>query len=226
MRGPSQIVWPRNAVRRALGVVLAVVALGSPAVGLAQRGSSEERRDEWQRPIEVLDALGAQPGSRIADIGAGGGYFTFKLASRVGPGGKVYAVDINQRLLDGIRQRADRDGLDQIQPILGAPDDPHLPHGLDAILVVKAYHEFRQYDDMLAAMFQALRPGGRLVIIDGEASEGRERDAYSSLHRVPESIVRTEAERRGFQLAERREDFFDPNESRPLFFLVFERPRI
>ncbi len=231
MRRTSQIVRCLDRTRRVLALVFAAIILassgaapGAAAAGLAQGRDSDARRDGWQRPTDVLDALGAQPGARVADVGAGRGYFTFKLASRVGPEGHVYAVDVNQSVLDEIGARADRAGVSQVRAILGAPADPHLPDGLDAILVVDAYHEFREYDGMLAKMFRALRPGGRLVIIDGETSDGRERDAYHSLHRIPESVVRAEADRHGFRFVERREGFTNPDRRKEMYFLVFERP--
>jgi predicted methyltransferase len=208
-----------------LGFALASAGLAA-VTGAAQRSRFDEARDTWQRPDEVLDALAIGPGSRVADVGAGRGYFTFKISERVGSTGAVYAVDVKQALVNEIQQRTAREGLAQVQSILGADDDPHLPDGLDAVLVVDAYHEFREYDGMLAKMFGALRPGGRFVVIDGEAPEGRARTDYFSLHRIPASVVRREAEEHGFRFIESRPGFPEPGNRKQMYFLIFERPRL
>lgn len=182
-------------------------------------------RDAWQRPAEVMDALDASAGSVVADVGAGNGYFTFHLAARVGPGGRVYAVDIRSDLVEGIRDRARRERLAQVQAVLGAEDNPHLPEGaLDAALIVNAYHEMRDYDAMLTALFRALKPGGRLGIIDGAIEPGRDREAYLRRHRVPEEVVRSDAERAGFRFLARQPGFTRPRDGREFYFLLFTKP--
>ena len=115
---------------------LIVVSSTSFSTALAVRDSSQEsdrdrNRDAWQRPAEVFDALGVKPGHRLADIGSGFGYFTFRLAARVGAEGKVYAVDIDQKAIDKVRQRKQREKLEQVEPILGESSEPHLPNDLD-----------------------------------------------------------------------------------------------
>jgi predicted methyltransferase len=214
VRGTSQI----------LSLVRAAVLLAVAAASIAGQRGSETRRDEWQRPEEVLDAMGARPGARVADVGAGAGYFTFKMAARVGPAGRVYAVDISESDLETIRQRKAREKLAQIEVMLGETDDPRLPEGLDGILVFNAYHEFREYDAMLAAMFHALRPGGRLVVIDRAADDEADREAYFARHAVTPAVVQAEAERHGFTLSGLQAALDDPRDSRDMFFLVFERP--
>ena len=104
--------------------VLLVGVSGAFSTALAVRDSSQEsersrKRDEWQRPAEVFDALGVKPGHRVADIGCGFGYFTFRLAARVGAEGKIYAVDIDKEAIDKVRERKEREKLGQIEPILG-----------------------------------------------------------------------------------------------------------
>src|SRR5687767_5130865 len=107
---------------------------------LSQESDRARKRDEWQRPAEVMDALGAKPGRRVADIGCGFGYFTFRLAARVGAEGKVYAVDIDEEAVDKVRRRKESEKLAQVEPILGKSDDPRLPNDLDAVLIVDTYH--------------------------------------------------------------------------------------
>ena len=98
-------------------------------------------RDEWQKPAEVTRALGLRPGMIVADLGAGGGWFTVRLARRVGPNGLVYAQDIQQEMIDVIRRRLERENLRNVHTVLGTATDSRLPRGLDAILIVNSYHE-------------------------------------------------------------------------------------
>jgi len=225
MRSISHTASLRAFARAGL-IVAFVAAVGAgTAAELAGQTGGESRRDEWQRPDDVLDAMGARPGVRVADVGAGAGYFTFKMAARVGPAGKVFAEDIRDSELDTIRQRKARENLTQIEVVLGETDDPRLPEGLDGILVFNAYHEFREYDAMLAGMFRALKPGGRLVVIDRTAEEDKDRDAYFAMHAITAAAVQAEAERHGFTLSGQPAKLDDPSERRDMFFLVFERPR-
>jgi predicted methyltransferase len=183
-------------------------------------------RDTWQHPREVMDALELKSGSAVADVGCGNGYFTFRLADRVGATGKVYAVDIMADRIQKVRERAAAKKLPQIVAVVGDPDDPHLPpNSLDAILVVNAYHEFRAYDAMLGHFLAALKPGGRLVVIDYIAEPGKPRSEYMDHHRIPPELVQQEVGRDGFQLIRREEDISIPGGSRNLFFLIFARPQ-
>ncbi len=190
----------------------------------SQDSDRDRKRDEWQRPAEVFDALAVKPGHRVADIGSGHGYFTFRLAARVGAEGKVYAVDIDQGAIDKVRQRKEREKLEQVEPILGESNDPHLPGDLDAVLIVDTYHEFRDYDRMMQAVFRALKPGGRLVIIDGESPSGRPRTEYHRLHTIPAELVREEVARQGFVFKESRPGFYDAEYGKKMYLLIFERP--
>jgi predicted methyltransferase len=201
-------------------MVSAALAIGSSA----QESEFDRNRDPWQRPAEVLDGLGVKPGHRVADIGCGSGYFTFRLAARVGPEGKVFAVDIDPQVINKIRQRKDRENLDQVEPIVGESDDPNLPDGLDSALIVDTYHEFREYERMMAAVFRALKPGGRLVIIDGESPSGRPRTEYHRLHTIPPELVREEVGRQGFIFKESRPGFYDAGYGKKMYFLIFEKP--
>ncbi|MGH9938152.1 MAG: methyltransferase domain-containing protein [Blastocatellia bacterium] len=184
----------------------------------------DRKRDEWQRPAEVFEALGVKPGHRVADIGSGYGYFTFRLAARVGAEGKVYAVDIDPEAINKVRQRKEREKLEQVEPVLGESSAPRLPNDLDAVLIVDTYHEFREYDRMMQAVFRALKPGGRLVIIDGEGPSGRPRTEYHRLHTIPAELVREEVARHGFVFKESRPGFYDPEYGKKMYFLIFERP--
>jgi predicted methyltransferase len=191
---------------------------------LPQESDRSRKRDEWQRPGEVMEAMGVKSGHRVADIGSGYGYFTFRLAARVGAEGKVYAVDIDEEAVDKVRRRKESEKLEQVEPILGKSDDPRLPNDLDAILIVDTYHEFREYDRMMQAVFRALKPGGRLVIIDGEGPTGKPRTEYHRLHTIPAELLREEVGRNGFVFKESRPGFYDEEYGKKFYFLIFERP--
>lgn len=198
--------------------------LASLSLCLAAQDSGPER-DVWQRPAEVMDALGLGPGMRVADIGSGDGYFTFHLAARVGPAGKVYAVDIDEGDLKKIRRRAKAEGLGQIEAVLGARDDPRLaPESVEVALIVNAYHEMRDYDAMLAGLFRALKPGGVLGIVEAEDEPGKSRETYYDRHRMPAEVVREDAARAGFRFVGERPGFVRPSPEKKFYFLVFEKP--
>lgn len=200
-----------------------------PSRDTSQRPAEQEsersrNRDEWQRPSEVFDALAIRSGQRVADLGSGSGYFTFRLAARVGAEGKVYAVDIDEAAINKVRERKTREKLAQVEPILSAADDPRLPAGLDAVLIVDTYHEFREYERILQAVFQALKSGGRLGLIDGEGPSGRPRTEYHRLHVIPPDLVRQEITRHGFVYKESRPGFDDKEYGKKMYFLIFEKP--
>jgi glyoxylase-like metal-dependent hydrolase (beta-lactamase superfamily II)/precorrin-6B methylase 2 len=124
-------------------------------------------RDVWQRPAALVAAMGLSPGNVVADIGAGTGYFMPHLAEAVGPEGTVYAVDVEASLVNHMMRRAQSEGLPQVQPVLGALDDPGLPAGgVDQILLVNTYHHIQDRADYFSRLQDALRPGGTLVVVD------------------------------------------------------------
>src|SRR5579862_7613170 len=124
-------------------------------------------RDAEEAPNKMLDALKLKPGMVVADIGAGSGYLTFRLAKRVSPGGKVFAEDIQREMLDIIRKKMQENGQTNVQPILGTIVDPKLPPAsTDLILLVDVYHEFDHPYEMTQAMVRGLKPGGKLVFVE------------------------------------------------------------
>jgi len=197
------------------------------AAGMAAQRWHEDwdERDKWQRPADVMNALGLHAGSNAADIGAGNGYFSFRMADRVGPSGKVYAVDIDKHSLEGLRDRATREKVTQIETIFNEPDDPKLPEAsVDAALIVNAYHEMRDYDAMLRGIFRGLKPGGRLGIIDEDDRPGRPRSEGHSRHSISEEVVKEDAARNGFRFLTKERGFERGDRSEDWYFLVFERP--
>lgn len=206
---------------RLLVLVAAFACITAPLSGQDEW----KARDAWQKPEEVMNALEIKAGSAVADVGAGGGYFTFHLAARVGTGGKVYAEDILENELNKIRERAAKENLTQIKTIHGTKDDPQLPaESLNAILVVNAYHEMREYDAMLRGMLRALKPSGLLGVIDAPTQPGEPREKYFERHRIPEQLLREDAARNGFAFVRKEPGFNPPEGDRNYFFLIFRKP--
>src|SRR5437899_9457540 len=121
-------------------------------------------REAEEAPDAALDAIGIARGATVADIGAGAGYFTWRLAERVGPTGKVYANDIQPEMLELLRKNIDARHLTNVETVVGAEDDPKLPAGrVDLVLLVDVYHEFSQPQKMLLKIRTTLKPDGRKV---------------------------------------------------------------
>jgi predicted methyltransferase len=130
-------------------------------------------RDAWQKPDQIMDALKIADGSVVADIGAGAGWFTIRLARRVGPNGIVYAQDVQRQMLEAIRRRVAREGLRNVETRLGVGSTPNLPaRALDGVLVVDVYPEVEDRVAFLRNLAAALKPGGRLGIVNYKPGRG------------------------------------------------------
>jgi len=172
----------------------------------------DPKRDKKLQVNRVMDLLQIHAGSTVADIGAGSGWFTVRAARRVGSSGRVYAVDINASYLRYIRDRAQKEKLPNIRTILGKSDDPLLPpNSIDAVLLMKAYHEVAQPIVLLRHVRAAMHPGARLGIID--------RNGRGDDHGVNRDVVIGEVKRAGFVLAADY-DFVKPDGAD--YFLIFE----
>ena len=204
-----------------LALLLLALAL-QPADLRAQSGD----RDQWQRVPDVIAALAIGTGSQVADIGAGNGYFTTHLAGHVGSSGAVFAVEISEGELSRLRRLAEDAGLDNVEVVRGEIDDPGLPkQSLDAALVVDAYHEMTEHDAMLAGMRRALRPGGRLVIIDLVPNDGSaSRDRQTDSHRISIDLVEREVRAAGFEVLESDAHFTSTGRGTGQWMLVARRP--
>lgn len=184
------------------------------------------QRDTWQRPVKAMDALGIHAGSAVADVGAGGGYFTVRLAARVGVKGKVYAEDLDDTTLLQIRQSAEKETLAPVLNNQGSQEDPRLPErSVDAALVVDAFHEFTHPDAMVAGIFRAIKPGGRLGVIDRTARLGLTPSQYREQHFLPQEMLIDQVTRGGLRLVSFDSDFAGPPDGTRYYFAVFEKPR-
>ena len=184
---------------------------------LAERWDSEGR-DAWQNPEVVMRMLGLAQGDVIADLGCGTGYFTRRLSGMVGPEGLVYAVDIEQTMLDHLMQREDIVFPGNIVTVLAAPDDPKLPQGkLDLIFTGNTWHHIENRAAYLERLERALKPYGRLAIVDWH--EGELPEGPPPGHKVSRDAVERELREGGWTLTS--ESVGLPYQ----YFLIFEAPR-
>lgn len=158
-------------------------------------------RDAWQKPDQIMDALGIADGSDVADIGAGAGWFTIRLARRVGPNGAVYAQDVQPQMLEAIRRRVAREGLRNVETRLGKGSSPNLPARiLDAVLVVDVYPEVEDRITFLRNLAMALKPSGRVGIVNYKPGRGGPGPAPHEGVRVESSVVEADAHAAGLRV--------------------------
>jgi predicted methyltransferase len=158
-------------------------------------------RAAWQKPDQIMDALGIADGAHVADIGAGAGWFTTRLARRVGPNGVVYAQDVQRQMLEAIRRRVQREGLQNVKTVLGEGSSPNLPpHVLDAVLVVDAYPEVLVPDRVtfLKNLALGLKPNGRIGIVNYKLGGGG--PGPDANLRVPRASVESDAAAAGLKV--------------------------
>jgi ubiquinone/menaquinone biosynthesis C-methylase UbiE len=203
-------------------VILAGVIVAQGTAAPAQRKTSEPYtgdlsifdspgRAERLQINRVMDILGIAPGKAVADIGAGSGWFTVRAARRVGAGGLVYAVDINAEAVRYIGDRAKKEQLQNVKTVLSKADDPALPAGsVDAVLILKTYHEVAEPVTLLRNLRAGLRPGAKVGIID--------RNGNGEDHGVGRDVVLGEAKEAGYKLVEQY-DFVKGDKMD--YFLVF-----
>jgi len=164
---------------------------------VSDRWSNEEDRDRLREADRVMDYSGVRPGMTVADIGAGEGYYTIRLAQRVGKDGRVLAEDILPAVRDKLAARVTREALDTVSVRLGTPADPKLPeHSFDRVFLVHMYHEIAAPYEFLWRLRPALRPGGRVVVVDA--------DRPTANHGTPPALLDCEMAAVGYQRVERR----------------------
>jgi predicted methyltransferase len=208
----------RSVRRRSLGLPLLALLLLAAAPH-AQQGAAPPRHRElfppedlglleapdraaWQKPDQIMDVLGIADGAHVADIGAGAGFFTMRLARRVGPNGTVYAQDVQPQMLQAIRRRVQREGLQNVRTVLGHGSSPNLPpHVLDAVLVVDAYPEVQLADRVtfLKNLALGLKPNGRIGIVNYKLGGGGPGPDDPSL-RVPRAAEERDAAAAGLKV--------------------------
>lgn len=186
--------------------------MGHQAAGWLER----PEREREERPRKAIEMMKLRPTDVVADIGAGSGYFSFRIAEKV-PQGKVLAVDIQKEMVDLLRERAADAGVKNVEPVLGEIADPKLPeNGVDVVLFVDAYHEFDHPYEMMTEIVKALKPGGRVVQIEYRAEDPRV--FIKPLHKMSEAQARREMEAVGLKFVENIPGL--PQQH----MLVFEKP--
>jgi predicted methyltransferase len=191
---------------------------------------SDEQREKAAKLPEILGELGIAAGSQVADVGAGTGFYTARLAKAVGTTGRVYAVDIDDKYaIPELKKLVEKQSLTNVTVIHSTPDDPQLPDGrLDAVLIVNAYHEIVPYAEMLRHILAALKPGGRLVVVENMPykTRSRARAFQTKNHRLAPEVAEPEFRAAGFEIVSRREDFIDPpDEEESRWMIVCRRQR-
>jgi ubiquinone/menaquinone biosynthesis C-methylase UbiE len=212
-------------MRSAFLVLSIILLLAPPAPAQSRHGAlfrpedlgllESADRDTWQKPDQIMDSLGIADGSHVADVGAGGGWFTVRLARRVGPNGVVWAEDVQTEMLEAIKRRAAKENLRNVRTQQGTPTDPMLPaRSLDAVLIVEAFQEIQSGNPQLFLenVRASLKDGGRVGIVDYKKSGGG--PGPDSPRPDPETIVEV-AQRAGLRLV--KQEMFLPFQ----FFLVF-----
>jgi len=209
------------------GCVIVVLAWAA-AVALAAQ-TADEKQEQHLKVAEVMEAMGIAEGSQAADVGAGGGFFTQRLSKKVGPGGRVFAVDIDTKYaIPHLKELVKKQSLKNVDVIHSEPGDPKLPAGkLDAVLMVITYHEIVPYQEMLGHVKAALKPGGRLVVVDmmPRKTMSRPRADQAKNHVIAPDIAEGEFRTAGFEMVSRKDDFVDwPDEESTRWMIVCRRP--
>ncbi len=210
-----------------VGITFVLALVGGAAEAESRQAREERRAVEW-KVAEMFQALAVHPGARLADIGAGDGFLTLRLAPAVGPAGKVFAVDIDDHALGELGKRVRSLGLGNVSIVHGQAEDPLLATGsLDGAVVLRSYHEFTHYREMLAKIHAALRPGSRLVIADvGPSSWNRDssRDSQCAAHVLASALVERELTEAGFRVLARTDPYAQLSHGETAWLVTAERP--
>jgi ubiquinone/menaquinone biosynthesis C-methylase UbiE len=149
-------------------------------------------RAEEEKPDKMVDLLGLKPGQMVADIGAGTGYISWRMAQKIAPNGKVYGVDIQQEMLDLMAKNMKARGTTNVIPALGTETDPKLPaNSIDLVIMVDVYHEFSEPYEMMTNIVNALKPGGRVAFVEYRAEDPNV--PIKHVHKMSEAQVKKEA---------------------------------
>ena len=207
MRPMGFRAYVRTGARRLAVFATAMILLSDVAQAQPQ---DELLREKTDRVADILTALGARDGAHIADLGSSDGFYTLRIAKAVAPSGKAYAIDIEQKSLDKLRERAEKDVIANVEIILSEPADPKLPVGaLDAVLIRNAYHEFVAYREILKSVMSGLKPGGLLVVSESVTDNvlDKPREQQVKEHYIAPGIVEAELREAGFEIVDRDDAF-------------------
>jgi predicted methyltransferase len=206
-------------------VVVGVYVLEEAVRTLGTLNRVERERDKWQRPDEIIRQLDVHAGNTMVDLGSGAGYFALKIAPRVGPNGRVLAVDLRQQSLAFLWIRAVLGGHRNLDVIRGRVDNPKLPPvPVDAVLIANTYHELTAPEQILRALYTSMRPDGRLVVVDRAPRAGGEtRAAAEGHHEVTRAVAERQINHQGFQTVFRDDTFIDRSGDEDVWWLLVFR---
>lgn len=199
----------------------------APAVSSPSESREQELERTW-KVAEMFEAAGLKEGSVVAEVGSGPGFWVLRLARAVGSSGQVYGVDLKESAVKQLREKVTKEGLTNVTAILGEPDNPKLPaNALDAVLIVNAYHEVEKYTQVLEHVRTALKPGGRLVVVDvmPRKTRTRPRAIQTKNHVLAPDLAEPEIRQAGFEIVARLDDFINrPDEEESRWMIVARRP--
>lgn len=197
--------------------------------GIAQYSSEDwEERDTWMNVAEIFEMAQIEEGMHVADVGCHEGYLTVHLSRKVAPDGKVYAVDVEDYRLDDLKENLKERKVNNVEVILGDYDNPKLPKGrLDAVIMMDTYHEIKEYMEVLAHIKMALKPNGRLLILEKLKTQkrGMGREEQARGHTLSSKYVKEELQETGFTLEKEVKDFGDwqENNEKKMWILVAKK---
>ncbi|NNF75536.1 MAG: methyltransferase domain-containing protein [Flavobacteriaceae bacterium] len=212
-------------------VIGVIILLIFPLFGFGQYAEYDwQERDEWMPVERIFKLAGIENGSQVADIGCHEGYLSIHLANAVGKGGKVYAVDVRRDRLDLLRDHLKTRWIRNVKVILGDYDNPKLPEGqLDVVMIIDTYHEMNDYKDILKHVYKALKPGGRLVILEKMKRRVRSgtRAEQTDAHSLSHKYVRPEMEAAQFIITKEIDDLGDweNDADKPMWLLIGEKEK-
>ena len=207
---------------------LAPAFLAQPSSSSASADSEEAKRERTLRMPEIIQAMGVVDGTKVADIGAGSGSYEIALSHAAGADGHVYAEDISENAIKELHNRVKQSKLKNVDVIEGVADDPKLPEDLDAVLMVIMYHEIADPQKMLDRVAAALRPGGRLVVVDMTPHKTLTRPRADQVknHVIAPDLAESEIRGAGFEVVSRDDHFIDhPDEESTRWMIVFRKPQ-
>lgn len=208
-----------NSFQSITKILLPVIAI-TLAVSTVACGQSS-----WRNPDALFDAMEIEKGSWVADVGSGDGDYTILMAPVVGESGRIFAVDLDEDKLDDLRRRVKDRGVTNVSPIYSVPGNPMLPrNSLDALLIRNAYHEFRNYMEMLQHLKASLKPGGRLVMAEPMEEEviGKGREQQAEEHTIAIKFAREDLKKAGFKITKEVEQFTS-NTHRSYWMIIAEK---
>ncbi|MGB5820492.1 MAG: methyltransferase domain-containing protein [Saonia sp.] len=192
-------------------IVTIVLILFTQLGAMAQYTSNDwEERDKWMKLSKVYELAGIEKGNVVADVGCHEGYLSLRLSKRVGEDGKVYAVDVREDRLETLRKHLEKQEFKNVEVVLGAYDNPKLPDkSLDVVIVMDTYHEMDDYMKILAHIKKALKPNGRILILEKlkQHMKSKDRSQQADAHTLSLKYVKSELEEAGFSVTKEVKDF-------------------